>query len=146
MASQDTASTKWKRLAIGSSLIAVLFLVVIACGFYLARLTLSDHRNLYYTLWKTGLRDYDWTVAQGGLLHDHEFREALRGLTVEEFEQRFPNTFYEMQTPPPDAVEGRSYYTDNYFASRRDGHQYGFGWLVVFEDGRLLEFGYDKGI
>ena len=130
----------------GASLVAVLLLVVIVCGFHMARLTLSDHHNLYYTLWKAGLRDYDWTVASGGLLHDQEFRESLKGLTIEEFEARFPNTFYEMQTPPPNAIEGRSYYTDNYFSSRSDGHQYGFGWVVVFEDGRLLEFGYEKGI
>ena len=128
------------------SLIGFLLLAVIVGTFYMARLTLSDHRNLYYTLWKAGLREYDWTVVKSGMLHDHGFRESLRELTLEEFEQRFPGTFYEMQTPPPRAEEGRSYYTDNYFASRPDSHQYGFGWIVVFKDGRLLEFGYEKGI
>lgn len=146
MTQQSTASRKWKRLAIGASLIGVFLLAVISCGLYMARLTLTDHRNLYYTLWKAGLRDYDWTVASGGLLHDHGYRDSLRGLTLEKFEQRFPNTFYKMQSPPPNAVEGRTYYTDNYFASRPDGHQYGFGWVVVFEDGELLEFGFEKGI
>jgi hypothetical protein len=80
------------------------------------------------------------------MLHDLGFRESLRGLTVEELEKRFPNTFYEMQAPPPNAEEGRSYYTDNYFASRPDGHQYESGWVVVFKGGRLLEFGYEKGV
>ena len=146
MASQNMVSRKWKQLAIGMFLIGILLLVIVTCGFYTARLTLSDHRNLYYTLWKAGFRDYDWTVTKGGLLHDQEFREALRGLTVEEFEQRFPNTFYEMKSLPPNAVEGRTYYTDNYFSSRSGGHQYGFGWVVVFGNGRLLEFGYEKDI
>lgn len=137
---------KWKCLTVGVSAACFILIALIACALYMARLSLSDHHNLYYILWKAGLREYDWTVAKGGMLHDQGFRESLRGLTIEEFEKRFPSTFYEMQSPPPNAKEDRSYFTDNYFASRSDGHQYGFGWVVVFEKGRLLEFGYEKGI
>ena len=146
MSQPSITPKKWKRTAIGASVACFIFIGLFACTLYLARLSLSDHRNLYYTLWKAGLREYDWTVAKGGMLHDHEFRESLRGLTIKEFEKRFPITFYEMQTPPPNAKEDRSYFVDNYFASQAGGHQYGFVWVVVFEKGKLLEFGNDKGI
>jgi hypothetical protein len=145
MTQQTTPPNRWKQLAIAALALCLILIGIIAFILDAARLSLSDHHNLYYTLWKHGLRDYDWTVTDGRMLHDHEFRESLHGLTLEEFENRFPNTFHKMQTPPPDAQAGRSYYTDNYFASQPNGHQHGFGWVVVFENGRLLEFGYEKG-
>ena len=124
----------------------MILIVLGACAFYMATLSLSDHRNLYCTLWKMGLRDYEQGVAKAVLL-DREFRESLKGLTVEEFEKVFPNTFYEMQSRPPSAIEGRSYFVDSYSASRSDGQQYPFvGWVAVFENGRLVKVEFDKGV
>jgi hypothetical protein len=137
---------KWKRLAMGASAVCIALTGVFACALYMARMPLTDHRNLYYTLWKLGIREYDWTVTKAGMSNDHGFRESLQGLSIEEFNKTFPNTFYEMQSPPPGAKEGQTYFTDNYFASRPGGHQYGFMWIIVFEDGRLIRFGNDKGI
>ena len=133
-------------MAIGTSAACFVLIGLSACTLYMARLSLTDHRNLYYTMWKGGIREYDWTVTKAGILNDHGFRESLQGLTVEEFKKTFPNTFYEMQSSPPDARADRTYFTDNYFASRPGGHQYGFMWVVVFEKGRLINFGNDKGI
>ena len=114
---------------------------------YLKLRVRAHHRNLYYTLWKMGLRDYDQTIALAGIIHDREFRESLGGLTVEEFEKVFPDTFYEMQSRPPSAIESRSYFIDNYSASRSDGQQYPFvGWVAIFENGRLVELRFEKGV
>lgn len=147
MSRPNVSQKKWKRLALGLSAICLILVSLIACGLHMARLSLSDHRNLYYTLWKSGLRDYDQTVAKAGMFHDREFRESLKGLTVEEFKKVFPNTFYEMQSRPPSAIEGRSYFVDNHSASRSDRQQYPFvGWVAVFENGRLVEVEWDKGV
>lgn len=138
---------KWKRLSIGAFAFCVILTGLVACAFYCATLSLSDHRNLYFTLWKMGLRDYDQTVAKAGMFDDREFRDSLKGLTVEEFEKVFPNTFYEMHSPPPSAIEGRSYLVDNYSASRSIDQKYPFvGWVAIFENGRLVELEWEKGV
>lgn len=131
----------------GASAACVILFVLVACVFYMATLSLSDHRNLYYTMWRVGLRDYDATVAKAGLIDDREFRESLKGLTVEEFEKVFPHTFYEMKRRPPSAREGRSFFVDDYSASRSIGQDDPFvGWMAVFDDGRLIEFEWHKGV
>lgn len=138
---------KWRRLAIGASATSLLLMALGVCAFYTATLSLSDHRNLYYTLWKLGLRDYDQTVAKAGMFHDRPFRESLKGLTVEEFETVFPNTFFEMQGRPPCAIDGRSYFVDSYPASRSDGQSRPFvGWVAEFENGRLVGVEWEKGV
>ena len=140
------SQTRWKRVAILASTICVILSGIIGGGLYLSKLSLSDHHNLYYLLWKSGLRDYDWTVVQGGILHDQNFRESLVGKTPSEFKGIFPNTFHEMESSHYTDQPNKTFYTDNYAASRPEGHQYGFIWIVVFENGKLVEFGSDKGI
>ena len=137
---------KWKRLALALSPACLVLSGGFAVALYMAGMPLTDHRNLYYTLWKLGLREYDWTVTKAGMTNDHRFRKSLQGISIEEFNKTFPNTFHEMQSPPPGTKEDQTCFTDNYFASRPGSHQYGFMWIVVFEDGRLLRFDHDKGI
>jgi hypothetical protein len=49
-----------------------------------------DHWNLRYVIWKAGLRDYNATEVLSGTTHDHTFHERLRGISVKEFEVKFP--------------------------------------------------------
>jgi hypothetical protein len=104
----------------------------------------STHWNLSYVMWKHGLRSYDSSTALGGLFHDRAYREALIGMSETEFQTTFPNTFYEIQNPPPIAKPEQRWFIEGYAESKRpDGG--GPGWHVVFEKGKVVEIDYFKG-
>lgn len=122
-------------------------MVIVAVMIYMARQSPADHKNLYYVMWKLGLRDYASNIVLPGIFHDHDFRQSLRGISVEEFEDRFPATFYEMKwDPKPDASRKRTYWVDDYRAAAVGGHLYGMHWIAVFEDGKLVHLEFDKGV
>ena len=114
-------------------------------GMFLAKQSLSTHYNLYYLMWKKGFRHYEAPVALSGMLHDKEFRLSLNGITVSEFESRFPSTFYEVRKLPPIAKEGQRFFIDSYERSIREDGSFGMVWLAVFENGRLIELYFSKG-
>lgn len=135
----------WKR---ASKVLAILLVVAICLiggiGF-LARQSLSTHYNLYYLMWKAGLRPYDPIVARAGMIHDLDFRQSLKGMTISEFERLFPSTFYEVGTLPPIARPGQRFFIDDYQQSKREAGGFGMVWLAIFEDGRLVELEFSKG-
>ncbi|MES2995649.1 MAG: hypothetical protein V4733_02450 [Verrucomicrobiota bacterium] len=118
------------------SLIAVLFL---------ARQSSSTHYNLSYLLWKGGLKGYDSSVALPGMIHDHNYRQALIGMSLSDFEARFPSTFYEVKTPPPIAKPGQRYFIDDYHQAQRQEGGFAFVWYAVFEENRFIELDIFKG-
>lgn len=102
---------------------------------------LSTHYNLYYSDWKEGKRAYEPVVALKGMYHDLEFRDSLKGMTVAEFERKFPNTFFEIQGGEPDAH--RRSFIDSYEDAKKGNASY--GWIAVFENDRLIELEFTKG-
>ncbi len=118
--------------------------VLLLTGWFLAKQPLSTDYNLYYLMWKKGLRGYDSEVALSGMFHDREFCQSLLGITVSEFEARFPSTFYEVRKLPPVAKEGQRFFIDSYEQSKREDGSIGMGWLAVFESGKLIEFEFSK--
>jgi hypothetical protein len=142
---QDKAA-RWRSVAIISLLALALVSTVLAVGVFLARQSLSTHYNLYYVMWKAGLRPYDPLIARSGMFHDQEFRSSLLGISEAEFERRFPSTFFMIQSPPQSGKPNQTYYTDNYHQSRPGAYFYGPSWIAIFEDGRLISLEYDKGV
>lgn len=138
-------AARWRFVAIISLLALALVTTLLAGGVFLARQSLSTHYNLYYVMWKAGLRPYDSLIARSGMFHDREFRASLLGISQDDFERRFPDTFFEIQNPPESAKPNQTFYTDNYHQSRPGAHFYGPSWIAVFEDGRLISLEYDKG-
>jgi hypothetical protein len=139
-------AARWRFIAITSLVALALVGALLAAGVFLARQSLSTHYNLYYVMWKAGLRPYDSLIARSGMFHDHGFRSALLGISEDEFERRFPSTFYKIQSAPQSAKPNQTYYTDNYHQSRPGAHFYGPSWIAIFEDGRLISIEYDKGV
>ena len=139
--------SKWKALAIVSTALCLLLMFVMTCGFYLARLNQMDHHNLYYKLWKAGLRDYDWSIASRGMTHDLKFRQSLHGSTLEEFEERFPNTFHEKSGRVTKPSNNRHViYARDYEYFETSGPLEGSGWKAIFIRGKLVDLSWDKGI
>ncbi len=112
---------------------------------FTAREDLSSASNLYYLMWKAGLRPYDQAVALRGLQHDYSLQKSLLGISRADFERRFPHTFHSVQHLPPVARTGQVYLVDSYEASLREKNPLEFVWLAVFEDDRLISFYYSKG-
>ena len=117
----------------------------IACVGFLAKQSLSTHYNLYYLMWKAGIRPYDSVIARAGMIHDLDYRNSLKGMSVEEFEKVFPSTFYEVETLPPIARPGQRFFIDDYRQSRNEAGRFGMVWLAIFESGRLVELEFSKG-
>lgn len=141
---KTTSKISSKLLA---SLIAVsgLLLVALLITLFLARQSSSTHYNLSYLLWKSGLKGYEPSVALPGMIHDHTFRQNMVGISLADFEARFPSTFYEVKTPPPIAKPGQRYFINDYHQAQRDDGGFGFVWYAVFEGGRLVEIDISKG-
>lgn len=119
-------------------------LAVLAIVVFLACQSLNTHYNLYYLLWKAGWRRYESPIALSGIFHDHAFRHSFLGTTIQEFEKRFPHTFFRVVKPPPTAKPGQVYMISDLAQSRSSGGHFGLCWLVVFEDDRLIEFEFVK--
>jgi len=137
----------WRRTAILCAVLCALLALVIGFMLYMARQPSNDHKNLYYVMWKLGLRDYASNIALPGMVHDQSFRESLRGISVDEFQELFPATFYEMEwSPRPDTPQKRTYWVDDYQAATSSGHLYGIHWVAIFEGGKLVALEFDKGI
>jgi len=117
----------------------------ISCVGFLAKQSLSTQYNLYYLMWKAGMRPYDSVVARAGMFHDHEFTSSLKGMSMEEFEKLFPSTFYEVETLPPIARPGQRFFIDDYHQSRKEAGGFGMVWLAIFESGKLVELEFSKG-
>ncbi len=132
---------KWACAALGTALAITLVLHIRLR--ILASYDLSTHYNLYYLDWKAGKRPYEQVVALGGLIHDHEYRKSLQGITIAEFHSIFPNTFYEVKASEETPSTRKKIFMDNYTAAMRGDSSY--GWRAVFEDGRLVELEFSKG-
>jgi hypothetical protein len=134
------------RRILASLIIASVFLLVtLIIILFLARQSSSTHYNLSYLLWKGGLKGYESSVALPGMIHDHAFRQKMVGISLTDFEARFPSTFYEVKTPPPIAKPGQRYFINDYHQAQREDGGFGFVWYAVFEDGRLVELDISKG-
>jgi hypothetical protein len=128
-------------LIIASGFLLVTLIIII----FLARQSSSTHYNLSYLLWKGGLKGYESSVALPGMIHDHAFRQKMVGISLADFEARFPSTFYEVKTPPPIAKPGQRYFINDYHQAQREDGGFGFVWYAVIEDGRLVELDISKG-
>jgi hypothetical protein len=113
--------------------------MLLAATAFLAKQGLTTHYNLYYLLWKAGIRPYERPVAFAGLIHDRSYRQRFIGMTVEQIEHAFPNTFYKVRKLPPIAKPNQEFYIDDYQQARREEGGYGMCWRAIFEDGRLIE-------
>jgi hypothetical protein len=139
MTKDQTRLGFWKPLVVG---VPYVLLILILC---LAIQPLGSQCNLYYVLWKVGLRGYDARVVLGGMFHDHSYRQRFIGMSHAEFEALFPYTFFACTRQPPIAKSNETYYIDDYQQAKAQTGQYGMCWLVVFRDGRLVEFSFLKG-
>lgn len=139
-------TARWRSVAIISLLALALVMTLLVAVVFLARQSLSTHYNLYYVMWKASLRPYDSLIARSGMFHDQDFRSSLLGISEDDFERRFPSTFFKIQSPPVSAKPNQTYYTDNYNQTRPGAHFYGPSWIAIFEDGRLISLEYDKGV
>src|SRR4051794_19011720 len=91
----------WRRVAITFALTTGFIVMLLAAVAFLATQSLTTHYNLYYLLWKAGIRSYEQPIAFGGLLHDGTYSKRFIGMTVEQFQQAFPGTFYKVLKAPP---------------------------------------------
>ena len=112
---------------------------VILIGVFLAKQSLNTHFNLYYLMWKSGMRLYEREVALQGMIHDDRFRKSLAGISSSELESRFPSTFFEMRHLPPTAKGNQRYFIDDYAQAQRADGSINFVWHVMFEDDKLVE-------
>ncbi len=141
-----TVSKTPRRLTAALSLLSLFLFGALAVVIQLAREDAGTHYNLSYLLWKGGLKPYEPSVVLLGMTHDHEFRQELKGTSPSEFEKRFPATFYEVKTLPSSAKPGQRYFIDDYRQARREAGGFGGVWVAVFENDRLRELEFDKGI
>ena len=145
MSDPSRAAKRWKRTSIMLAIALVGVIGSIVCIGFLAKQSLATQYNLYYLMWKGGLRPYDPSVARSGMIHDHSFRDSLNGISIVEFEKVFPSTFYEVETLPPIAKPNQRFFIDDYHQSKRDAGGFGMVWLAIFEGGRLIELEFSKG-
>ena len=122
----------------GTSLSALVIVVFLACQ------SLNTQYNLYDLLWKAGWRRNESAVALSGMFHDHAFRHSLLGSTMQQFEERFPHSFFKVVKLPPVAKQGQIYMISDLAQSRNSDGHFGFCWLAVFENYRLIEFNFCK--
>jgi len=135
----DTALRRWRRVAIICALMAAFSVALLTATAFFATQSLGTHYNLYYLLWKAGIRPYERPIAFGGLFHDHSYRQRFIGMSVEQVERAFPNTFYKVRRPPPIAKSNQEFFIDDYQQAQREEGGYGMCWRAIFEDGRLIE-------
>lgn len=136
---------RWRLIALASAAVTALSLIVVFIVAFLARQDLDTHYNLYYLLWKAGLRRYEPAVALGGLFHDHSYRARYVGMPIVEFLQIFPNTFYKVRNVPPVIKSNEELYITDYARSVSDSMYDGAGWEVTVRDGHVVEFDFGKG-
>ncbi len=117
--------------------------MLLALTAFLAAQNLNTHYNLYYVLWKAGIRRYEPAVALGGLLHDLTYRQRFIGMSTKQFMRVFPGTFYQVRKRPPILKPSQELYITNY--AQAESGDIGAGWEVTFEDGRVIEFDFGKG-
>lgn len=134
----------WKVSAIVLAVMNVGLIFSINSVFESAKHDLGSHSNLYYRMWKTGLRGYDRAVALGGLFHDGRYQVELRGTGKKEFMRIFPNTFYEVRHPSRWLKPGQTAYVPDYRNSLSENDIMA-GWVAVFEDDVLVRLEYVKG-
>ena len=103
-----------------------------------ASYNLMTHYNLYYLNWKAGKRPYEAEVALSGMHHDREFRNSLKGITVDEFNRRFPSSFYEIRYPNDESPREKRIFINSYEQAMKGEASY--GWRVEFQNDRLTEF------
>lgn len=103
-----------------------------------ASYNLGTHYNLYYLNWKAGKRPYEAQVALSGMYHDRQIRNSLKGITVEEFNRRFPSTFYEIRYPNDELPQHKRIFTHSYEHAMKG--EAAHGWRVEFQNDRLTEF------
>jgi hypothetical protein len=139
------ALRRWRCTAILFITTTASLLFVLMGVTWLAVQPLDAQYNLYYLLWKAGIRPYDRTVVFSSLFYDQSCQQRFLGVTVNQFQQKFPNTFYKVRKLPPSAKPNQEYYIDNFQQAESEECTYGFCWLAIFEDGRLIEFGITKG-
>ncbi|MEQ1853735.1 MAG: hypothetical protein ABMA01_19335 [Chthoniobacteraceae bacterium] len=137
--SPDAALRRGRRIPIVCALSTGFSILLLTAIAFLAVQDLTTHYNLYYLLWKAGIRSYERPVAFGGLLHDHIYRKRFIGMTIAQIEHAFPNTFYKVRKQPPIAKPNQEFYIDDYQQAQREEGGYGFCWQAIFEDGRLSE-------
>lgn len=105
-----------------------------------------DHWNLRYVMWKAGLRDYNATEVLSGTTHDHTFHERLRGISVKEFEVKFPATFLKISPTPPGFRSDSEFYSSTTSYPGTTTNPLPEGWIAHFKNGRLVSFGYQKNL
>ena len=140
----DVALRRWRRAAILFAVTTACSLALLAVTAFLAVQDLNTHYNLYYLLWKAGIRPYERPIAFGGLFHDSSYQQRLIGVSFEQFTQAFPNTFYKVRKPPPIAKPNQEFYINDYQRAQREDGRYDGCWEAIFEDGRLVAFDYSK--
>ncbi len=125
----------------------LLFLPSITLAFvlFLASQSLGTQYNLYYLLWKAGIRRYEPQVALSGIFHDHAYREHFVGMTQAEFEKHFPSTFHRVRRQPPIAAPGEAFYIDDYSQSIREDGRFDMCWFVVVRENKVVKFSLAKG-
>ena len=117
---------------------------LLALTIFLSVQSLGTQYNLYYLLWKAGLRSYEPQVALSGIFHDHRYRDHFLGMSQAEFESHFPSTFHHVVCQPPIAREGDLYFVSDLRQARDETGVFGMCWMAVFRDGRLFEFTFAK--
>jgi hypothetical protein len=127
-------------IVLGCALECAIFLL--GAGWFFAKQDLSTHYNLYYLMWKAGIRRYEASVVLAGMFHDNRFQESLKGGTLQDFESRFPSTFHEVRKLPPIAKENQRFFIDSYEQSIRGS--FGMVWTAVFENDKLIELRFSK--
>ena len=90
----DVALRRWQRATLVLALTTACSLGILAATVFLATRPPNRHYNLYYLLWKAGIRTNAQPIAIEELLNDHSYRQQFIGMTVAQFEQVVPRTFY----------------------------------------------------
>lgn len=109
----------------------------------MASYDLNTHYNLYYVDWKNGKRRYESIVALCGMFHDNAFRDSLKGMPLGKFEEKFPNTFFEIKYRDEKPNRTHRVFIADYQQAMEGRTSY--GWVAQFENDRLVELEYTKG-
>jgi hypothetical protein len=137
-------SRRFSKVSLASSFFAAVLALALGVVLFLSVQTLGTQYNLYYLLWKAGIRKYEPQVALAGMFHDHAFRQRFIGMSRADFERRFPSTFYQLRRQPPIATAGEVYFISDYRQATDDSGAFGMCWMAVFRDDRLVAFDYAK--
>ena len=133
------------KLNIILSVIILFLLAFLTTLLFLAQQNSLTQYNLSYLLWKYNLREYEANITLPGMTHDTSYRDSLIGQPIDTFIKIFPNTFYELKSPPPISEPNQKFFISNHkMAQRKDG-SFEFVWCAIFEDGKLIKLYYTKG-